>query len=215
VSTPATSRRGQREAKPRQGDRREQAILEATRILLADAPFSDLTIEQIATAAGVARSSLYFYFADKAQILLVLYSDVLEEMSGELEQWFADPARHAEPWSRASITTAVTVARSNANVVCAALDSRGAHPEIDQAWSMYFDRAVERCTLLIERERDAGLAPSIGPPAHALARALMHMTLHSIDELLRAGASAAEAQDLIETLTVLWARGTGREPAPK
>jgi hypothetical protein len=38
------------------------------------------------------------------------------------------------------------------------------------------------------------------------------MTLHSIDELLRVGASAAEAQDLIETLTVLWARGTGREP---
>jgi AcrR family transcriptional regulator len=213
VSASATSRRGQREAKPRQGDRREQAILEATRILLADAPFSDLTIEQIAKAAGVARSSLYFYFADKAQILLVLYSDVLEEMSAELERWFADPAKHAEPWSRVSITAAVTVARSNANVVCAALDSRGAHPEIDRAWSIYFDRAVERSTLLIERERAAGLAVSSGPSARALARALMHMTLHSIDELLRAGASAAEAQNLIETLTVLWARGTGRDPA--
>jgi AcrR family transcriptional regulator len=213
VSAPTTSRRGQREAKPRQGDRREQAILDATRILLADAPFSDLTIEQIAKAAGVARSSLYFYFADKAQILLVLYSEVLEEMSSELERWFADPAKHAEPWSRTSITAAVTVARSNSNVVCAALDGRGAHPEIDQVWSMYFDRAVDRCTLLIERERAAGLAPSTGPSAHALARPLMHMTLHSIDELLRAGASAAEAQDLIETLTVLWARGTGRASA--
>jgi AcrR family transcriptional regulator len=213
VSAQATSRRGQREAKPRQGDRREQAILDATRVLLTDAPFSDLTIEQIARAAGVARSSLYFYFADKAQILLVLYSDVLEEMSAELEQWFADPAKHAEPWSRASITTAVTVARSNANVVRAALDSRGAHAEIDQTWSIYFNRAVERCTLLIERERAAGLASSTGPSAHALARALMQMTLHSIDELLRAGASAGEAQELIETLTVLWARGTGRESA--
>jgi AcrR family transcriptional regulator len=213
VSAATTSRRGQREAKARQGDRREQAILDAARTLLADAPFSDLTIEQIATAAGVARSSLYFYFADKAQILLVLYSDVLEEMSAELERWFADPAKHAERWSRASITAAVTVARSNANVVCAALDSRGAHPEIDQALSMYFDRAVERCTLLIERERADGLAPPTGPSAHALARALMHMTLHSIHELLRAGASAAEGQDLIETLTVLWARGVGNEPA--
>ena len=213
MSAPATSRRGQREAKPRQGDRREQAILDATRILLADAPFSDLTIEQIATAAGVARSSLYFYFADKAQILLVLYSDVLEEMSAELEQWFADPARHAEPWSHASITAAVAVARSNANVVCAALDNRGAHPEIDHALSMYFERAVERCTLLIERERAAGLAPTAGPSAHALARALMHMTLHCIHELLRAGASDAEAQELIGTLTVLWARGVRNEPA--
>ena len=213
MGTPAISRREQREAKPRQGDRREQAILDATRILLADVPFSDLRIEQIATAAGVARSSLYFYFADKSQILQVLYSDVLEQMSAELERWFADPARHAEPWSAASIRTAVTVARRSANVVCAALDSRGTKPEIDQAWITYFDRAVDRCTLLIERERAALLAPSTGPSADALARALMHMTLHSIHELLRTGASDADTEELIDTLTVLWARGVGKEPA--
>jgi AcrR family transcriptional regulator len=213
VGTPATSRREQREAKPRQGDRRERAILDATRVLLADVPFSDLRIEQIATAAGVARSSLYFYFADKSQILQVLYSDVLEQMSAELERWFADPAKHAEPWSAASIRTAVTVARRNVNVVCAALGSRGTNPAIDQAWIMYFDRAAERCTLLIERERAAGLAPCTGPSADALARALMHMTLHSIHELLRSGASDADTEELIDTLTVLWARGVRNEPA--
>jgi AcrR family transcriptional regulator len=180
---------------------------------LADVAFSDLTIAQIAAAAGVSRSSLYFYFADKAQILLVLYTDVLEQMSAELERWFADPSRHAEPWSGASIRTAVTVARGNANVVCAALDSRGTNREIDHALSTYFDRAVGRCTLLIERERAAGLAPSSGPPAPALARALMHMTLHSIHELLRAGARDADTEELIDTLTVLWARGVGNEPA--
>jgi AcrR family transcriptional regulator len=213
VATPATSRRGQRDAKPRHGDRREQTILEATRSLLAEIPFSDLTIGQIATAAAVSRSSLYFYFADKAQILLLLYSDVLEQMSAELERWFADPDKHAEPWSRASIAAAVTVARRNANVVCAALDNRGTNPEIDGAWTMYFDRAVERSALLIERERAAGLAPSGGPSAQALARALMHMTLHSIHELLRSGVTAADGEELIETLTVLWARGVGTDPA--
>jgi AcrR family transcriptional regulator len=213
VSAAATSRRGQREAKPRQGDRREQAILDATRALLAETPFADLTIAQIAGAAEVSRSSFYFYFADKAQILLILYSDVLEEMSGELETWFADPAKHAEPWSAASIRTAVTVALRNANVVRAALEARGANRDIDEAWTTYFDRAVGRCTVLIERERAAGLAHSDGPSAHALARALMHMTLHSIVELLRSGGGAADAEELIDTLTVLWARGTGSEPA--
>jgi AcrR family transcriptional regulator len=213
MAAPATSRREQRDAKPRQGDRREQAILEATSELLASVPFADLTIAQIAESGGVSRSSLYFYFADKAQILLLLYGSVLEEMSAELEQWLADPDRHAEPWSAASIRAAVTVALRNSNVVCAALDNRGAHREIDAVWSLYFDRAVERCTLLIERERAAGLAPATGPPAPALARALMHMTLHSIHELLRTGAGTAEAEQLIDTLTVLWARGVGNEPA--
>jgi AcrR family transcriptional regulator len=213
VSAPATSRRGQRDAKPRQGERRERAILDATRTLLSEIPFSDLTIEKIATTAGVSRSSLYFYFADKAQILLLLYSEVLEEMSAELERWFEDPDKHAEPWSRASIAAAVTVARRNANVVCAALDSRGSHLAIDAAFNQYFDRAVDRSAALVERERAAGLAPSSGPPAQALARALMHMTLHSIHELLRTGGSASDAEEMIDTLTVLWARGVGTDPA--
>ncbi|MGD9734826.1 MAG: TetR/AcrR family transcriptional regulator [Solirubrobacterales bacterium] len=208
-----TSRRGQREAKPRQGDRRERAILDATRTLLADKPLSELTVEQIATAAGVSRSSFYFYFADKAQILQVLYSEVLAEMSAELERWFADPERHSEPWSRASIKAAVTIARRNANVVRSALDNRGHDPEIDEVLSLYFDRAVGRSALLIERERAAGLAPPGGPPAPAIARALMHMTLHSIHELLRTDASAKDVEALVDTLTVLWARGVGTDPA--
>jgi TetR/AcrR family transcriptional regulator, ethionamide resistance regulator len=213
AATSATSRRGQREAKPRQGDRRERAILDATRELLADAPLPDLTVEQIAAAAGVSRSTFYFYFADKAQILLVLHSEVLEEMSAELERWFADPEKHSEPWSHASIRAAVTIARRNANLVRSALDNRGANPEVDRVWSLYVDRAVSRSALLIERERAAGLAPSTGPSPRAIARALMHMTLESIHELLRSGAGAADTEELIETLTVLWARGVGTDPA--
>lgn len=209
----AASRRGQRAAKPRQGDRRELAIVDATKRLLADKPLAELTIEQIATAAGVSRSSFYFYFADKAQILLLLYTEVLEEMTAELERWFADPDKHSQPWSRASITAAVTIARRNANVVRSALENLGANPEIEEALRRYFDRAVGRSALLIERERAAGLAPTSGPPAEALARALMNMTLHSISELLRTDASAAAADELIETLTILWARGVGTDPA--
>ena len=91
MSAPATSRRGQRNTKPRQGDLREQAILDATRTLLAEKPFADITIAQIAATAGVSRSLFYFYFADKAQILLLLYSGVLEEMSADRRSTAAAP----------------------------------------------------------------------------------------------------------------------------
>lgn len=210
---PATSRRGQREGKPRQGDRRERAILDATRKLLDEMALADLTIERIAAAAGVSRSSLYFYFADRTQILLLLYGKVLEEMTAELERWFADPERHSEPWSRASIEAAVIVARRNPGVVRSALDNRGAAAEIDAVWTTHFEHAVARAAALIERERADGLAPPDGPSAEAMARALMHMTIHSIHDHLRAGAGPADAEELVDTLTVLWARGVGTDPA--
>jgi hypothetical protein len=41
----------------------------------------------------------------------------------------------------------------------------------------------------------------------------MHMTLHSIHELLRTGASDPDSEELIDTLTVLWARGVRNQPA--
>jgi AcrR family transcriptional regulator len=208
-----TSRRAQRDAKPRQGDRRERRILEATRELLASTPFAELTIEQIAGAAGVSRSSVYFYFSDKIQILALLYGEVFEEMSADLERWFADPDKHSEPWSRTAIAAAVEIARRNSGVVRSALDNRWTDAEIDAVWTSYFDRAVDLAASLIERERDAGLAPSAGPPAKAIARALMHMTMESLHELLRAGGGARQAAELVDTLTVLWARGVGTDPA--
>jgi TetR/AcrR family transcriptional regulator, ethionamide resistance regulator len=208
-----TSRRAQRDAKPRQGDRREQAILEATAELLATTPFAELKIEQIAAAAGVSRSSVYFYFSDKVEILVLLYGRVFEEMSAELERWFADPDKHSEQWSRTTIAAAVTIARRNSGVVRSALDNRWTNAEIDAVWARYFDHAVEVAASLIEREREAGLAPSTGPAAGPMARALMHMTMESLHELLRSGGGDRQAAELIDTLTVLWARGTGTDPA--
>jgi AcrR family transcriptional regulator len=213
VNATAISRRSKREATPRQGDRRERAILEAARTLLGRASLAELTVGRIAKEAGVPRSSLYFYFADKVQIFEVLLAGVLEEMSGGLERWFADPENLSEAWLRASVAGAVEIARQNAAVVRAAADNRGAHAGIDLVCEVYFERSVARATALIERDREAGLAPLGGPPAQAIARALMHMTERSIYDLLHAGAGDAQAAALVDTLTVLWARGVGTEPA--
>ncbi len=143
---------------------------------------------------------------------MLLYGRVFEEMSAELERWFADPDKHSEQWSRTTIAAAVTIARRNSGVVRSALDNRWTDAEIDAVWARYFDHAVDLAASLIEREREAGLAAA-GPPAEAMARALMHMTMESLHELLRAGGGAQSAADLVDTLTVLWARGVGTDPA--
>src|SRR4029077_16926930 len=123
-----------------------------------------------------------------------------------------DPDKHSEPWSRASIAAAVTIARRNSGVVRSALDHRWTNAEIDAVWTTYFDRVVDRAASLIERERKAGLAPADEPPAPTISRALMHMTMESIHEHLRSGGGTRQATELVETLTVLWARGVGTEP---
>ena len=213
VPTEALSRRGQREAEPRQGDQRERAILDATRRLLDDAPLTELTVGRIAIAAGVPRSSLYFYFSDKTQIFEVLLAQVLEGMSAEVERWLLDPGNLSQSWLHRSIAAAVEVARQNSGVMRAATESRGSLPGVERVCREYFERSVERATVLIERDRAAGTAPSEGPSAGDIARALMLMTERTIYDLLRSGQGRDAAEQLVETLTVLWARGVGSEPA--
>jgi len=211
----ALSRRSKRDATPRRGDARERAILQATRRLLDEAPLTELTVGRIAMAAGVPRSSLYFYFSDKVQIFEVLLAGVLGRMSEEVERWFSDPSNLSRAWLRPSLAVAVEVAVHNAGVVRAATDSRGAHAGVERVCRDYFERSVDRAAMLIERDRAAGFAPVDGPPAYAIARALMLMTERSIYDLLRSELQDGGAERLVDTLTVLWARGVGTEGGPR
>lgn len=56
-------------------------ILEASRALLEERPWSDLTVGLIAQRTGLTRSAFYKHFADRAALLRTL----LEELSAELE----------------------------------------------------------------------------------------------------------------------------------
>ncbi|MHB8694973.1 MAG: TetR/AcrR family transcriptional regulator [Solirubrobacteraceae bacterium] len=80
----------------RSGRRRRQAtvadILDATRRLLTDgAPVASLSVEQIATEAGVARATFYLHFPDKHALLARLAEDEIawrEQIGAEV---LADP----------------------------------------------------------------------------------------------------------------------------
>jgi|GEM_PF-2575893 len=212
MTSAAISRRARRGARPRRGDEREGAILDAARRLLDEGSLAELTVGRIAMAAGLPRSSLYFYFADKFEIFEVLLTEVFGQMASETERWLAGEEHHADAWLRASVAAAVTAGEANAGVIRAATDNR-AHPTIERICRERFEQSVEQARLLIERDRRAGLAPTEGPSAGEIARALMLMSEWSIHDLVTSGGGEAAAEALIETLTVMWARGVGSQPA--
>ena len=76
---------GPRAAATRKGrrDRREQAradVLRSALELAEQAPFRDLTIDEIARAAGLSRSAFYTHFRDKHDLLLAAVTDVADEL---------------------------------------------------------------------------------------------------------------------------------------
>ena len=73
----AETRVGRRNIK---GDRREQAILEGAYDILRTTPLRNVSIDDLAKRAGLSRSSFYFYFESKWQVLSALLSKVTADV---------------------------------------------------------------------------------------------------------------------------------------
>ena len=68
----------------------EADVLQATEALLGEgASYASLSIERIATRAGISRTAFYFYFADKRELLMRLAADVAEQFYSEAGTWWS------------------------------------------------------------------------------------------------------------------------------
>ena len=84
-----------------------QAILNAARVLFAQAGYSGLSMRRLADSIGYAPRTIYLYFADKDDLL----AELIEEELGRLvERLEAAAAEHPEPGRRlAAVATAYVV----------------------------------------------------------------------------------------------------------
>lgn len=64
-------------------------ILEAAKRVFAEKSFFDATLEDIARSSGVKKSTIYYYFESKLDLLMEIVREVLEELAATLESSFA------------------------------------------------------------------------------------------------------------------------------
>jgi AcrR family transcriptional regulator len=85
------------EARARRVQRRDEvkARLGAAMLTVArDRPFSAITVEEIAKAAGISRSTFYFYYRDKSELLVETARSASDELFSHAEEfWQAEGDR--------------------------------------------------------------------------------------------------------------------------
>src|SRR5918994_6826794 len=93
-------------ATERSDTRRRRA--EARRDVLAKAlelaeerPFRDITVDEIARAAGLSRSAFYTHFHDKHELLLAAVQEVADELYEMSERWWSGEGAPADRVRRA------------------------------------------------------------------------------------------------------------------
>jgi len=184
----------------RRHDEVRDGVRRATLELVEDASFKDLTVDEIARAAGISRSAFYFYFRDKHDLLVATAESLVEDLYREAEVWW-----HGDGEPRELIRTAlegvVAIMRRHAGLFRVVTEVSGYDEEMELFWRALIGRFVRATAEHLEREQAAGrVRPELDPGASAEA------LVWGVERLwwVTLGDEGRSDDDVVDTLTRLW-----------
>jgi AcrR family transcriptional regulator len=197
----ASRRRG-----PRKGDLTEQRILAEAEALLAERPPSAISVDAIAAAAGISRSSFYFYFASRDALLLTLGERAQAEVLARADRWLRRTSEPPADVVTRALAETLALWREHGPALRALYDARESSPEIQAAWRAIVKRFLDAAAAQIERERAAGVGLPGPPDSRTLAMVLTGMNDRAFYEASRRRPSRARDEELVRALSAVWLR---------
>jgi TetR/AcrR family transcriptional regulator, ethionamide resistance regulator len=154
---PAAGRRRPAPKSLTKGDRREQTLLDCAEKLLHERPLSELTMEAVAVEAGLSRSAVYFYFANKTALVEALIERANEQVAASFE----DPAADVDlnGYLKQSVAQVFQSWRLHGPVFQARIEMAASGGVARVRWRAAMSRNVRSIVALIERERRKGTVP--------------------------------------------------------
>jgi TetR/AcrR family transcriptional regulator, ethionamide resistance regulator len=190
--TPAGRRRSRREV---EADVRSALV----RLLDEGKPFKDLTVDELARAAGLSRTAFYFYFPGKSQALMAAAAEVAEETAAEADRWWhgeGDP----EELVRVALQGIVDVYVRHSSMLRTAVEVTTYDPEFAAFYNQLMERFVRATADQLRRDRDAGLLRDVDPDA--VAESLVWMVERCNNVFLGTQGRAPDAH--VHALTSVW-----------
>jgi len=201
---PSITRRPQAKRQERR-EQIERQLLDATERLMADgASFTELSVDRLATEAGISRASFYIYFEDKGHLLRRLAGQVFADLADAGDRWWSVAEREDPADARTAINAIVAGYRRHQPLLVALNEMAGYDPQVGDAYREILTAISARFAAVIELGQDAGtIRPQLS--SATAASALTWMVERATQQNLPGSPSSYDAE-LAETLTqIAWA----------
>lgn len=181
----------------------ERRLLEAAERLVADGQsFTELSVEQLSSEAGIARSTFYVYFEDKSELVIRLGMAMLEEVAEVAGAWWDAGPRATRADLHAATLGVVRLYAEHATLFAALTETAAFDERIRRIQVEALERYSRPLRELIEAAKAEGSARDVHP-AETVA-AITWMVEGSCYHLAR-GASEDQLERLAQTLTsIVW-----------
>jgi AcrR family transcriptional regulator len=181
-----------------------EAILVATRALLEEKRYDEITVADILAAAGVARGSFYFYFEGKADVLAELVTRAIGQGHEAATSWLGhEDAESIAAATRRSIADGAGLWRAQAPVLRAIVENWRTSPRLTDLWLTMMNGFTASTVERIEADRASGVSPGDFDP-ESLAAALTWLG-ERLYYLAAIGVPPFDDEKkLVDALTHLW-----------
>ncbi|TXS43279.1 TetR/AcrR family transcriptional regulator [Streptomyces sp. uw30] len=146
----------------------EKRILSVIEELLRDGvTYTELSVEQIANAAGISRSTFYLYFRDKVDVLLRLSGSLKTESYAITSSWRpCGPGGGLDGLAR-TYELILRHYREHAALLSAINEVAAYDPAVRDAWTADQDRFTDNLVTVLKEEQRAGRTPADVDPGLA------------------------------------------------
>ncbi|MBS9376009.1 HTH-type transcriptional regulator EthR [Rhodococcus sp. B50] len=155
--------------------------------------FTELSVERLATEAGISRAKFYAYFEDKSHLLRLLARHAFAELSEAASQWWSTAARKEPADLRNAMRAIIAAYEAHRALIAAVIEMAEYDTEVNEAYQSIMESIVDSVETLIVEGESAGWIRS--PLASRdTASALTWMVERTVHQALR----SSPAQDLDE-----------------
>lgn len=153
----------------------ERRLLDATERLMGDgASFTELSVDRLATEAGMSRASFYIYFEDKGHLLRRLADQVFGDLAASAERWWGVAGRRDPDDVRAAMAAIIASYRRHQPLLIALSEMAGYDPLVAATYRELLTGISGRVAQVIEAgQADGSIRRAL--PVTATASALTWM----------------------------------------
>jgi TetR/AcrR family transcriptional regulator, ethionamide resistance regulator len=204
---PSVTRKPQVNRERGRQQRREQIerrLLDATERLMRDgASFTELSVDRLATAAGMSRASFYIYFEDKGHLLRRLAGQVFADLADSADRWWNVAGRHDPDDVRAAITGIVATYRRHQPVLVALNEMAAYDAVVGATYRNLLTAITGRLTRVIEDgQADGHIRREL--PAATTASVLTWMVERACQQNLPTAADSYDAELAATISEIVW-----------
>ncbi|MHA3020585.1 TetR/AcrR family transcriptional regulator [Mycobacterium sp. BMJ-28] len=182
----------------------ERDLLDATDRLMADGTsFTELSVDRLATEAGISRASFYIYFEDKGHLLRRLAIQVFGDLAEAAGRWWQVSARRDPADVRAAMSGIIASYRRHQPVLIALNEMAGYDPAVRDTYRELLDGICDQVSRVItDGQADGSIRGTL--PVAATASSLTWMVERTCHQNLPSQPASYDAE-LADSLTeIVW-----------